>query len=95
MRNRTLCNLTALLSVMALSLTHIKGNEVNLGDPLTNTPGLSGSLDFANFDDVKDALVKDLVMLVNSISFPDINFDNGHLNNNDLKISAQGKSLNF
>ena len=62
--------------------------DLKLSDLMTHTPGISGSLDFSNFDEVREPIIRDLIKLINSIDIPDLPFDDGYLKKNNLTISA-------
>lgn len=82
----------ASLSIATLNATQ-ETLDLKLRDQTAHTPGISGSLDFSNFDEVREPIIRDLIKLINSIDIPDVPFDNGYLKNNNLTISASSKSL--
>lgn len=70
--------------------------EFNLRDPMTTTPGLSGSWNFDHFEDFKGPIVNDIVGLVNNLTIGDIDINDGkdgYLRNIKLKIKASPDSL--
>ena len=52
----------------------------NLEQSILSTPGLSGSFDYSDFESVREPFTRNLLLLINKISLPDIKFDGGNLN---------------
>jgi hypothetical protein len=50
------------------------------------TPGLSGSIDYTDFEKIKKPLTRNIVQIVNAMKVPDIQIEDGYLNNNKLFI---------
>ena len=84
--------------IAAAVLSYAIGFEIDLKDPLTNTPGLSGSLDFEDFDEVKGPIINDIVAIINKLELPDIYINDGkdgYLKNIKLQVAAKPQSLSF
>ena len=80
------------MAVLALasSLRLSSALDLDLGQakPNLNTPGLSGSFDYSDFESIKEPLTKNLLSLINNMTLPDLTFDGniGYMRDNKLFV---------
>ncbi len=59
----------------------------------TATPGLSGSIDYSDFELVKDPLVRGILGVINNMTFPRFDFPGGYFNDNRVFVTQTTNQL--
>jgi hypothetical protein len=53
----------------------------------TGSPGIALSWNYAEFDQVKGAMVQALLSMINNLDVPNVTFTGGYMNNNHLFVN--------
>ena len=61
----------------------------------TGSPGLSASLEYSNFDSMREPILYGILSLINGLSIPDISFNGGYINSNELYVDLEANDLTF
>lgn len=56
---------------------------------------MSASLDYSDFDTIREPLLESLIRLINNMALPDLTFNGGHFRQNTLYVDKQANDLFF
>ena len=70
-------------------------SALTMASALKGSPGLSASLDYSDFETMREPMTEAVLQAINNLDVPDITFTGGYMKNNKLYVDQDSMNLYF